>query len=94
MDRGAQISILKRLLRYVDTKTTAMADAPWRNEVSAYTSLERTVDTKAYGTIPVPVASVCSLTWFCARGDIHPRKAGYTLIGKLIVARYQAMTHR
>ena len=41
MDRGAQISILKRLLRYVDTKTTAMADAPWRNEVSAYTSLER-----------------------------------------------------
>jgi len=41
MDRAAQISILKRLLRYVDTKTTAMADAPWCNEVSAYTSLER-----------------------------------------------------
>jgi phenylpropionate dioxygenase-like ring-hydroxylating dioxygenase large terminal subunit len=41
MDRAAQIAILKRLLRYVDTKTTAMADAPWRNEVSAYTSLER-----------------------------------------------------
>jgi lysophospholipase L1-like esterase len=60
----------------------------------AYTSLERTVDTKAYGTIPVPVASVCSLTWFCARGDIHPRDPGYTLIGKLIVARYDAMTHK
>src|SRR5262252_4924118 len=41
MDLAAQISILKRLLRYVDTKTTAMADAPWCNEVSAYTSLER-----------------------------------------------------
>jgi lysophospholipase L1-like esterase len=60
----------------------------------AYTSLARTVRTKAYGTIPVPVASVCSLTWFCSRGDIHPHNAGYTLIGRLIVARYDAMTHR
>jgi len=60
----------------------------------AYTSLKRSVRTRAYGTIPVPVGAVCRLTWFCARGDIHPRKAGYTLIGKLIVARYQAMTHR
>jgi lysophospholipase L1-like esterase len=59
----------------------------------AYTSLKRSVHTTAYGTIPVPVAAVCSLTWFCAIGDIHPRNAGYTLIGKLLVARYDAMTH-
>jgi lysophospholipase L1-like esterase len=59
----------------------------------AYTSLKRTVHTTTYGTIPVPVAAVCSLTWFCAIGDIHPRNAGYTLIGKLLVARYHAMTH-
>ena len=37
MSRQDQISLLKRLLHYVDTRTTAMADAPWRNEVSAYT---------------------------------------------------------
>jgi lysophospholipase L1-like esterase len=60
----------------------------------AYTSLTRTVHTAKYGSIPVPVAAVCSLTWFCARGDIHPRNAGYTLIGELIVARYDAMAHR
>lgn len=36
MDRGLQVKLLKRLLRYVDTKTTATADAPWHNEVSAY----------------------------------------------------------
>jgi lysophospholipase L1-like esterase len=59
----------------------------------AYTSLTRTVHTRTYGTIPVPVAAVCSLTWFCARGDIHPRNPGYTLIGKLIVARYRTMSH-
>jgi lysophospholipase L1-like esterase len=60
----------------------------------AYTSLKRTVHTKAYGTIPVPVASVCALTWFCAKGDIHPMNQGYTLIGKLIVAKYRAITRR
>src|SRR5580700_3187998 len=41
MDRAGQISLLKTLLHYVDTKTTSMADAPWRNEVSAYTCPER-----------------------------------------------------
>ena len=41
MSRQNQINILKRLLRYVDTRTTAMADGPWRNEVSAYTDGER-----------------------------------------------------
>jgi lysophospholipase L1-like esterase len=60
----------------------------------AYTSLKRTVHTKAYGTIPVSVASVCSLTWFCQRGDIHPMNQGYTLIGKLIVAKYRTITRR
>lgn len=41
MDRGLQVKLLKRLLHYVDTKTTAMAETPWRNEVAAYTDLER-----------------------------------------------------
>lgn len=41
MSRQDQIDLLKRLLHYVDTRTTAMADSPWRNEVSVYTSAER-----------------------------------------------------
>jgi lysophospholipase L1-like esterase len=57
----------------------------------AYTSLSRTVRLRPYGTIPVPVASVCTLTWFCARGNIHPTTRGYTLIGKLVVAKLAAM---
>jgi lysophospholipase L1-like esterase len=60
----------------------------------AYTSLTRTVHTSKYGTVPVPVASVCTLTWFCAKGDIHPMNKGYTLIGKLIVAKYVAIKKR
>ena len=58
----------------------------------AYTSMTRTVHTPTYGTIPAPVALVCSLTWFCAKGDIHARTNGYTLIGKLVVARYHRVT--
>jgi hypothetical protein len=36
MDRPAQIELLKRLLRYVETKTTALADMPWQNDTSVY----------------------------------------------------------
>jgi phenylpropionate dioxygenase-like ring-hydroxylating dioxygenase large terminal subunit len=36
MHRHEQITLLKRLLHYVDTRTTAVADAPWRNDVSVY----------------------------------------------------------
>ncbi len=59
-----------------------------------YGSLTTTVKTTTYGTIPVPVAKVCSLTWFCAKGDIHSRTPGYNLIGGLYVARYKAVTKR
>jgi hypothetical protein len=40
------------------------------------------------------VASVCALTWFCQKGDIHPMNQGYTLIGRLIVAKYHAIKKR
>jgi phenylpropionate dioxygenase-like ring-hydroxylating dioxygenase large terminal subunit len=40
LNRAHQISLLKRLMHYVDTKTTAMADAPWYNDVSVYSDPE------------------------------------------------------
>jgi lysophospholipase L1-like esterase len=57
-----------------------------------YVSLTRTVRYRPYGTIPAAVASVCSLTWFCAQGNIHARTKGYTLIGTLVVARFKAVS--
>lgn len=59
-----------------------------------YNSLTKTVKTATYGTIPVPVATVCTLTWFCAKGDIHSRTPGYNLIGRLIVSRYKTVTKK
>src|SRR5262245_59623862 len=36
MERQDQIDLLKRLLHYVEARTTSLADAPWRNDVSVY----------------------------------------------------------
>ena len=60
----------------------------------AYGSLTTTVHTKTYGTISVPVAKVCTYTWFCQQGNIHAHSVGYALIGKLIVAKYRTIAHR
>jgi lysophospholipase L1-like esterase len=57
----------------------------------AYGPLTKTVKTKRYGRIPVPVQKVCSLTWFCSKGDIHSKTPGYNIIGKLIVSKYNAV---
>ena len=57
MSRQDQINLLKRLLHYVETRTTAMADSPWRNEVSAYTDAER-LDVKIEQRTMLPIARV------------------------------------
>jgi nitrite reductase/ring-hydroxylating ferredoxin subunit len=36
MSRQQQVNLLKRLLNYVETRTTSMADAPWHNDASVY----------------------------------------------------------
>lgn len=65
--------------RFVDVTTAT----------GAYGSLTTMTKLKPYGSIPVPVAKVCALTWFCAQGNIHAKTAGYNLIGKLIVESYR-----
>jgi lysophospholipase L1-like esterase len=51
----------------------------------AYGSLDDLTTLGDYGQIPVPVAKVCELTWYCAKGDIHSKKSGYGIIAGLIV---------
>lgn len=50
----------------------------------AYTPLEQTVDYPPYGTIPVAVADVCRLSFYCSDRDIHATTAGYRIIADLI----------
>jgi lysophospholipase L1-like esterase len=51
----------------------------------AYGSAEATQESADYGTIPTPVAQICTLTFYCQYQDIHPRTAGYRLIATLVV---------
>lgn len=60
--------------RFVDVTTAT----------GAYTPLEQTTTLAPYGVIPVAVAKVCELTFYCTLRDIHPQTAGYTLIAKLV----------
>jgi len=57
----------------------------------AYTPLKKTTKLAPYGKIPVAVATVCKLTWFCERKDIHPKTAGYTFIAQLVAKQYLKM---
>lgn len=50
----------------------------------AYTPFEQTTDLAPYGRIPVAVAKVCELTYFCRFRDIHMTTPGYRIIADLI----------
>ena len=57
----------------------------------SYVSLDKTVKTKTYGTIPVAVGSICTLTWYCKYGNIHQKTPGYSIEAGLIVRQYASM---
>jgi lysophospholipase L1-like esterase len=50
----------------------------------AYTPLDQMTTLAPYGQLPVAVADVCKLTYYCQFKDIHPRTSGYALIAKLV----------
>ena len=50
----------------------------------AYVPMARTTVLAPFGRIPVSVARVCQLTYYCELQDIHPRDNGYRLIADLI----------
>jgi lysophospholipase L1-like esterase len=71
---------LKRAYEGVDGRFVDVTAAS-----GAYGSLEETTDRlPAYGTIPLPVAKVCELTYYCDFRDIHARTNGYRLIARLV----------
>jgi lysophospholipase L1-like esterase len=50
-----------------------------------YGSLADMTSDPTYGTIPVPVARACELTYFCGLGDVHPTVSGYRLIAEQVL---------
>lgn len=58
----------------------------------AYVPIEETTVLEPYGEVPVAVARVCELTWYCELADIHPRSEGYALIADLVVDTFLTAT--
>lgn len=71
--------MLKRIYESVDGIFVDVTEA-----TDAYVPLDQTTELAPYGEIPVAVAEVCELTWFCERTDIHPTDEGYEVIAGLI----------
>ena len=59
----------------------------------AYTPLDVVTTLRPYGTVPVAVARVCELTYYCALGDIHARTDGYALIARLVAHQLPRVKH-
>jgi lysophospholipase L1-like esterase len=92
----AQLSVVafKSLINPALSAAYATGNGQFVDVTSAsgsYVPLTNTINTKTYGTIPAAVASVCQLTWFCQKGNIHAKTSGYTLEGALIVKKYRSM---
>lgn len=69
-----------------------VTSAPYRSAtLGDDTPLTTTQYSPPYGRVPVAVAEVCELTWFCAQGNIHATTRGYNFIGALVVARYRSL---
>jgi lysophospholipase L1-like esterase len=56
----------------------------------AYGPLTDLTELAPYGSIPVPVAKVCELTYYCEQQDIHPKPAGYAVIADLVFDAFVA----
>ncbi len=70
---------LKEMYESVDGRFVDVTKA-----TGAYTPLEQTTTLAPYGVLPVAVAEVCKLTWYCQYKDIHANTKGYGVIADLI----------
>lgn len=60
-------------------------------DTDGYLPLTQTTALAPFGSVPVAVARVCQLTWYCTLGNIHAKTAGYDLIGREVVAEYRSL---
>lgn len=53
---------------------------------AAFSTTDWTPTLFAGQIMPTNVATICSLTWMCSRGDIHANDAGYAVLASTVVA--------
>jgi lysophospholipase L1-like esterase len=70
---------LKKAYEAVGGKFVDVTDAS-----GSYVPFDQTTQLFPYGTVPVAVANICELSYYCAYHDIHLRTDGYALIADLV----------
>jgi lysophospholipase L1-like esterase len=59
----------------------------------AYIPFEQTTTMQPYGEIPVAVANICRLGWYCnarpAGPDIHLKSKGYAKLGRMVLKKFK-----
>ena len=93
----AQLSLVAYSAIITPTLTTAYATQhvdfiDVATATGAFTPFTQTTTLAPYGVIPVAVADVCAITWFCTSGDVHPTATGYTKIAHLVAGQYLKLT--
>lgn len=63
--------------------TIAAVTAPYGTTADVATAFQSFTTTPVNG-VPTNVGVICSLTWMCARSDIHANDAGYAVIGQTV----------
>ena len=93
----ASVSVFRQQLNPLLKKIYAKQRIGFVDTTSAfgtYIPFSQTTTLAPYGTIPVAVANICKLTWYCApraRGpDIHLRPAGYRKLAGLVFRAVKA----
>ncbi len=65
--------------------TIAAVTAPYGTTADVATAFQST-DTTIVNGVPTNVGVICQLTWMCELNNIHPKDAGYALIGQTVAA--------
>ena len=71
---------LKEAYDTVDARFADVTEA-----TGAYGPLDQMTTLAPYGDIPVPVATICEISYYCEYQDIHLRTAGYRRVAELLV---------
>jgi lysophospholipase L1-like esterase len=60
----------------------------------AYGPLDQFTTIEPYGSVPVPVATICEISFYCVYQDIHLRTNGYRQMAELFVRELPRPTRR
>jgi lysophospholipase L1-like esterase len=84
---GLSVVAFKSLINPAFKKAYAKGDGRFVDVTAAtgaYTPLDETIEFPPYGSVPVAVARVCELSFYCQYRDIHARTEGYRIIADLV----------